>query len=444
MSRAARTTLELSLNPNYVKTWGAWEAIRELLQNAQDADDMGHSATVEYITNTKLPMLRITTDGITINRDTLLLGTTSKDNDPRQRGQFGEGFKLAWLVLSRMGLQVRCRSGEEQWAPRIGHSDQFGAEVLMVDTSPMRYRNAIQVDVIGLSGSDWEEIRNRCLFLTKLKKNEMIDLGRDRILTSEDKIGTLYVKGIYVGRLPGKYFYGYDFDNVELDRDRRLADPWSLKYAIKEVLESALVADKIKDSDVWQLLQNNDWDECRAIKDGIYGRSAITKRMSAMFQEKYGKDALPVTDTTDTVEAKHYGLKGVAVGVTLRAVIEQEVGRFEDKRQERSMEASTLYSVDDLTEEEGLNFLWALDLVKLCGHHNNTTITIVDFFSDTLHGTWNEGGQQVRLSRKVMNDRVALVSTLIHELAHRGELEDGTVEHRDACDNLFARIIAAQ
>ena len=76
MSRAARTTLELSLNPNYVKTWGAWEAIRELLQNAQDADDMGHSATVEYITNTKLPMLRITTDGITINRDTLLLGTT--------------------------------------------------------------------------------------------------------------------------------------------------------------------------------------------------------------------------------------------------------------------------------------------------------------------------------------------------------------------------------
>ena len=39
--RSVRTTLELTLNPEYVRDWGVWEALREFLQNALDGDDLG-------------------------------------------------------------------------------------------------------------------------------------------------------------------------------------------------------------------------------------------------------------------------------------------------------------------------------------------------------------------------------------------------------------------
>ena len=55
--RAVRTTLELTLNPEYVRDWDNWEAIRELLQNALDADDKGYPISISYITNTKSPQL---------------------------------------------------------------------------------------------------------------------------------------------------------------------------------------------------------------------------------------------------------------------------------------------------------------------------------------------------------------------------------------------------
>jgi len=438
--RATRTTLELTLNPGYVRNWGAWEAIRELLQNAQDAHDIGRDMEVNYITNTKEPMLRIVNQGVVIDRETLLMGTTSKAEDNRQRGKFGEGFKLAWLVLSRMGFTVRCRSGAEQWIPHIEHSDQFGAEVLKVECSPVKYRNAIQVDVIGLGKEDWDEIKERCLFLSKIKKADMIDLDYDRILTAEDKVGVLYVKGVYVGRLPGRYFYGYDLDDVDLDRDRRLADPWSLKYAITKVLNKALSRKMVKTEDIWQLLQNDEWEEGRAVRDNLYTNSTISTAMAKIFTEKHGDEAVPVSSSVETMDAKHYGIKGVAVGRTLKAVIEKETGSYESKQQQLETQAKHIYSLMELEAEEQVRFEWAVNLVK--EHCPGHEINIVDFYSDAILGRW-QGDGRIELARRTLTDRKQLISTLVHELAHDGGLEDGSVEHRDACDELFAKIICA-
>ena len=85
---------ELSLSRNYVSSWGIEEAIRELLQNAKDSNgedviDIDKSSGTITITN----------KNTSIPSSTLLLGNTSKGDDLDKIGQFGEGYKLALLVL---------------------------------------------------------------------------------------------------------------------------------------------------------------------------------------------------------------------------------------------------------------------------------------------------------------------------------------------------------
>lgn len=433
--RSARTTLELTLNPQYVKDWGVWEAIREFLQNALDGEDLGYDAEISYVTNTKLPQLRIVTNGVTIDRDTLLLGTTSKSGRADQRGEFGEGMKLACLVLVRNGLKVKIRSGEEQWVPRIDFSGNFNSDLLMVDTSPCVWRNSVQVDIIGLAPGDWESIQERVLRLKKPKKDEVIELGRNKILKGDRFKNKLFVKGIYVGRLPGNYYYGYDLSNVKLDRDRRLADPWDLKWEIRSTLSDAVEEKKLKVYHVMDIL-NGDYEESDAVAGYSYS-DALSKQIAKAFQEEHGDKAIAVSDTASSIEAQHFGFKAIVVSKGIKALVDKELGDFESKKDERKFEVKNRYGADELSLDEAKNVLWAFKTVSEV-EEVVTNITVVDFFDESILGLFKGG--DIFVSKKIVANKVELISTVIHEAAHNYG-GDGTNEHSDARDSIAAKII---
>lgn len=383
-------------------------------------------------------MLRLVNSGVTISRDTLLLGTTTKYGKDL-RGQFGEGFKLAWLVLLRAGLKVWCKSGDERWVPEIAHSNAYDAELLMVKTAPVKYENQVLTDVIGLSEKDWETIQERCLFLVKPKAEDVIDLGKDRVLLGEKYRGQLYVRGLWVCKLPGSYYWGYDLHSVKLDRDRRIADPWDLQYALRKVLGEA--AQKIKRETLWEVL-NGEWAESRVVADMTFHQDDLNKQMAAAFVETHGKEAVPVDDTPASVEAKHHGFKGVVVSKALKVVIEKEIGTFETKKKDRAMDAKTRFSADDLTEEETKNLTWGVDLVKNVVK-TPFTVQVVEFYGPKVLGTFvpsTGGSLSVNIARRILTDRKEVIVTLVHELAHE-KGGDGTVEHRDEIDRLFGAIV---
>lgn len=137
-------TLELTFNARYISAksterkggWGVWEGVREFLQNAKDAEDIGHEMWVTYTGGGKKAggKLHVVNKGVAFGREALVLGGTTKDADPRQRGQFGEGFKLASAVLVDHGCPVTIENGNEIWVPRLGTSERFGgAQILLVD-----------------------------------------------------------------------------------------------------------------------------------------------------------------------------------------------------------------------------------------------------------------------------------------------------------------------
>src|SRR5580704_127817 len=122
--------IELSINVEYLKKWDAFSGIRELIQNGMDAQtQFGAKLDVSHYNDT----LRIENAGTTLPHEALLLGTTTKANDPKAIGHWGEGLKLGILALIRKGHPVKIRSGSEVWTPSIERSSKFDADVLVFD-----------------------------------------------------------------------------------------------------------------------------------------------------------------------------------------------------------------------------------------------------------------------------------------------------------------------
>ena len=105
---------------NYVEDWTVFSAGRELLANALD---MSPDATVEY-TNGQCV---ITDKGVGIKRKHFVIGNSEKDKN--EIGMFGEGFKMASLVLAREGRNMEIRTVGTTYRPALEMSKEFGTEI---------------------------------------------------------------------------------------------------------------------------------------------------------------------------------------------------------------------------------------------------------------------------------------------------------------------------
>ena len=86
--------IELTIDTNYLPDWGVQEGLRELLQNTKDAEvSTGFPAYINYKPN----KVTLVNNYAKINRDVLLFGKTTKVDDERMIGHFGEGMKLGIL-----------------------------------------------------------------------------------------------------------------------------------------------------------------------------------------------------------------------------------------------------------------------------------------------------------------------------------------------------------
>ena len=97
------TCFELPLTPNYVRDWDFGMAVRGLIQNGLDQQSVDAKSlfSVDYDPDTQ--KLKFTNARSRLKVNTLLLGRSSKSNDEDTVGQFGEGYKIAALVLNRLG-----------------------------------------------------------------------------------------------------------------------------------------------------------------------------------------------------------------------------------------------------------------------------------------------------------------------------------------------------
>jgi hypothetical protein len=230
------TKYELSLARDYVPGWTLVDAVRELFQNAldQEATVEGNTMFFEYYEEEQT--LHIGNKLSVLDTKSLLLGASTKANDENTIGQFGEGYKVATLVLTRLGNTVKFFNygAREVWAPRFVKSRRYGADVLtfFVDRKfPWTAvpNNNLTITIDNVTVDDYEEILASNLHIAP--PHQYLETEYGRILLDEELKSKVFVNGLYVCDYDA-YEYGYDFKpkHLRLDRDRKMANPFDLRW----------------------------------------------------------------------------------------------------------------------------------------------------------------------------------------------------------------------
>lgn len=136
--------IELTITPNYVSDWNFQDAIRELIQNGTDQQTLDSENVFGISYDEQENILQLSNSGSTLEINTLLLGCSTKSNNADTVGQFGEGYKIAALVLNRLGktFSVYNNSKDEIWISKFEHSEVFDEKVLTFEIIPNQTSNS--------------------------------------------------------------------------------------------------------------------------------------------------------------------------------------------------------------------------------------------------------------------------------------------------------------
>lgn len=303
------TKIELTIAPNYVPGWGIVEAIRELFQNALDQQTQYPDNEMDWSYDEDEQKLIISNKSSVLTADTLLLGATSKAGDVSTIGQFGEGYKIATLVLLRNDKQITFYNygAKEVWKPRFVKSRKFNTNVLTFFIDKVDFWKTVPdanltIEVTGITRDEWE---NKIV-----PSNLHLQYGVDTIETSEygdaiDQPGNVYVNGLFVCRYePYKYGYNFKPEYIQLDRDRKMVSDFDLRWCASRIWsgsksEKAIELIEAGHADVAYI---SSMGKSLELSDAAYQR----------FRDVYGPEAVPVVTQSELEEVPE-GYHGVIV-----------------------------------------------------------------------------------------------------------------------------------
>lgn len=256
----SKERVELSISSSYLNHWTVYDALRELFQNsfdrAKEDEAAGWFKDVEPTDSGKIK-LTIGNKNTALHKRTLILGETSKANNKSAIGKFGEGYKLAILVLLRNKVSVSIRTADERWEFQLEYSPSFETRVLvMYRFTDVHETENLLFQLDNLSKNMYHSYSQYNLELQDDVHKEITQRGE--LLLDKRNHGKIFVGGLYICKYEGDSLYGYNFkpDVFQLGRDRNIiagvdAD-WEAAQIIveattKNVEVLAHVTDNLKD-----------------------------------------------------------------------------------------------------------------------------------------------------------------------------------------------------
>lgn len=303
----------LPISPEYVAHWGLWGAVREVYQNALDEASLNKAcaASIEYFPVKE--ELHISTSLGYLSPKSLVLGKTSKRDDKTQRGKFGEGYKLALLVLARLNYPVDVFTGEDRWETAIEHDLTFDSPVLNVYVTPYAASFGTSFVISGVRPAEWITIQNNI---------RPADEGvTDRVLYEESEKGRIYVGGLYVTTVRG-FQCGYAFRPgvVKLDRDRGMIDGFDLAYETSRIWTNLGHSSRLSE------LLEAEAPDVEYVESHVSAQSQLASDHYHYYTTRHGS-AVPVSSQEEIQRASAAGVKWVLVPEKVKAML-RLVGRW--------------------------------------------------------------------------------------------------------------------
>lgn len=430
----------LNVKISYCPRWTLQHAIREVVQNAQDCKSLG--GTAEY-THRGDTLTVTSTGGGSLDERALVFGETSKADDNRTIGQFGDGLKVALVVFARLGVPVRIDTGRQFWTLSV---DDGVVHVVTRNKSLATHRDRVVFEIPGVSGDDWREWRKGFLFLQNdSPAGHVTPWGT--VLTDPCHKGCIYVQGILIERRD-RLSCGYNFDRgvLTISRDREVVDGWMLENYMRYMLGHAAKSDAGAAAVVMGML-SNDAEDLRNLSNptAVFGSDFAAKAL-ASFQGAHG-NALAVSSQDEALRAGQNGFSAVLVPLALQKVLESaglpSVNTAIDRR---STEVAETHGIDSLNSDESerlSNVLGWLNAALVNAGEPAAVVDVVTFANPTLLGFHDSGTGIVKLARRNLSDTGRTAATLIHEVAHHAG-GDGTSAHRQEIERLFGLVAAAR
>lgn len=305
---------ELSLTSNYVTDWGTWDAVRELLQNAIDNPN---PFTFEFIEEPEgTYMFKGTSKNTILPTNALLLGMSTKTTDDGKIGGFGEGFKLALLVLNRLDKAPLIINGFNTWRPELRKSEMFNATTLHIieEDAGILGSDDLTVCIGNVTKDEIDLIRERCLQLqAPTYSRHSTEYGE--VLLDAQHARKLFVNGLFICDIQTVFGYNIKPEHVKLERDRKTVDSWDLMWLVCKMWIATKRYDEIAEmiKDGVTELQGIQHQAPEAIKEACY----------KVFQEAYEKK-IPVSTQEEVEELARKGFtETVVVSHTFKECVKE-------------------------------------------------------------------------------------------------------------------------
>lgn len=315
-------TYELSLTTSYVSDWDFPMAIRELIQNGVDQEAVDHhnKFSIEYRDGSiwfKNPKSRL-------KINTLLLGRSTKRNDENTVGQFGEGYKIAALVLNRMGksFTVHNYQKKEIWTTRFVNSRRWHDKILVFDVEEKHEEGiGLAVEVGNVTKEEYESLQSA--WLGFLLNYEHVDTDYGQILLDKEQKNHIYVNGLFIS-CNAEMEYGYNFkpQYLQLERDRKSCDSWDARTLTSKMIDQAFAKGELDTSAIVQMIDDGK-DDVSCV--GFQATEPLSQSYMEAFDEKYANDkkiVVPVSTQRDHEKVTACGGQAVYVSYNAARLVE--------------------------------------------------------------------------------------------------------------------------
>lgn len=322
---------ELTLTPNYVSDWTFNDAIRELIQNGTDQQilDKDNKFSIDY--DYKSKTLRLKNEKSKLKINTLLLGKSSKADNEDTVGQFGEGYKIAALVLNRLGKTFTIYNNErnEVWTSRFKNSEKWLEKILAFYVEKVPASNTgLVIEVGNVTADEYDSLRET--WIGFYKGLDKIDTTYGDILLDEEMSNKIFVNGLAVS-CSEDMEYGYDFKPkyITLERDRKTCDSWNAGDITSKMIAEAMLEGKIDFERVKYMVEESTDDVYHLdFNTHLGGVQEIQKRMIESFDKQYTTPySIPVREQSDIDRVKAYGGNPVVVPYKVANLLKDETSK---------------------------------------------------------------------------------------------------------------------
>ena len=200
--------IDYNMSRDYCSDWTATDAIREIVQNALDSGQNYECDILEK-------EISVLTKNTVLSPRVFSMGVSEKSEGAI--GKYGEGFKIAMLVLTRLGHNPLIFTGNYTVSGLFKEHEFTG-----VETFCLRVEDSYTVFdgtqfVCSSVNIDVEDVQSKILPFT-IKDMAM----PDKVDIWQDRPGEIFVNGLFVTKADLVFGYNFAPSNIDLNRDRNM------------------------------------------------------------------------------------------------------------------------------------------------------------------------------------------------------------------------------